>query len=153
MSVEGLNDALSAIPHAGGCTTMTVPTTDWYLYPFYFERPLTNNLCHHTGQRSPGDNVVHVEVTSKQQLPRNVDRVALARQLCAKPGLYRAVERELIATGDLGHRPTPLFIDLSRLLLLGAGVTSGARGPCLVHGESELNDACGGPAAAGFRKL
>jgi len=32
------------------------------------------------------------------------------------------VEREVVATGDLGRRPTPLFIDPNRLLLLGAEV-------------------------------
>lgn len=74
--------------------------------------------------------------------------MALVRYLCAKPGLSRAdlatavgltkstvtmlvrellaegwlIEREVIATGDVGRRPTPLFIDPSRLLLMGADV-------------------------------
>lgn len=74
--------------------------------------------------------------------------MALVRHLCANPGLSRAdlatavgltkstvsllvreliaegwlVEREIVATGDLGRRPTPLFIDPTRLLLLGAEV-------------------------------
>src|SRR5437867_4178291 len=74
--------------------------------------------------------------------------MTLVRHLCASPGLSRAdlavavgltkstvsllvrelieegwlVEREVVATGDLGRRPTPLFIDPSRLLLLGAEV-------------------------------
>lgn len=74
--------------------------------------------------------------------------MALVRHLCAHPGLSRAdlatavglqkstvsllarelleegwlIEREVVATGELGRRPTPLFIDPSRLLLLGAEV-------------------------------
>jgi predicted NBD/HSP70 family sugar kinase len=32
------------------------------------------------------------------------------------------IEREVVATGDLGRRPTPLFIDPSRQLLMGAEV-------------------------------
>ena len=74
--------------------------------------------------------------------------MALVRHLCANPGLSRVglasavglqkstvsllvrelleegwlVEREVVATGDLGRRPTPLFIDPVRLLLLGAEV-------------------------------
>jgi predicted NBD/HSP70 family sugar kinase len=83
-----------------------------------------------------------------QQLLKDVNRMALVRHLCAHPGLSRAdlataiglqkstvsllarelleegwlVEREVVATGELGRRPTPLFIDPSRLLLLGAEV-------------------------------
>jgi predicted NBD/HSP70 family sugar kinase len=83
-----------------------------------------------------------------QQLLKVINRMALVRQLCAFPGLSRAdlagavnltkstvsllvrelvnegwlVEREVVATGDLGRRPTPLFIDPERLLLLGAEV-------------------------------
>ncbi|MFG6433768.1 ROK family transcriptional regulator [Roseateles sp. LYH14W] len=83
-----------------------------------------------------------------QQLLKVINRMALVRQLCACPGLSRAdlagavnltkstvsllvrelvnegwlVEREVVATGDLGRRPTPLFIDPERLLLLGAEV-------------------------------
>ncbi|HSW05979.1 ROK family transcriptional regulator [Aquabacterium sp.] len=74
--------------------------------------------------------------------------MVLVRHLCANPGLSRAdlaeavgltkstvsllvrelldegwlLEREIVATGDLGRRPTPLFIDPSRLVLLGAEV-------------------------------
>ena len=88
------------------------------------------------------------EAPGHQQLLKGINRMALVRHLCAKPGLSRAdlasavgltkstvttlvrellsegwlVEREVVATGDLGRRPTPLFIDPSRLLLLGAEV-------------------------------
>jgi predicted NBD/HSP70 family sugar kinase/DNA-binding XRE family transcriptional regulator len=89
-----------------------------------------------------------VEAAGNQQLLKDINRMALVRQLCARPGLSRAdlaqqvgltkstvsllvrellaegwlVEREVVATGDLGRRPTPLFIDPRRLLLLGAEV-------------------------------
>ena len=88
------------------------------------------------------------EATGNQQLLKDINRMALVRHLCAHPGLSRAdlatavgltkstvsllvrelveegwfVEREVVATGDLGRRPTPLFIDPRRLLLLGAEV-------------------------------
>jgi predicted NBD/HSP70 family sugar kinase/DNA-binding XRE family transcriptional regulator len=89
-----------------------------------------------------------VEAAGNQQLLKDINRMALVRQLCARPGLSRAdlanevgltkstvsllvrelieegwlVEREVVATGELGRRPTPLFIDPHRLLLLGAEV-------------------------------
>ena len=88
------------------------------------------------------------EAAGNQQLLKDINRMALVRHLCANPGLSRAdlapavgltkstvsllvreliaegwlIEREVVATGDLGRRPTPLFIDPSRLLLLGAEV-------------------------------
>ena len=88
------------------------------------------------------------ESGAHQQLLKDINRMALVRHLCAKPGLSRAdlasavgltkstvtmlvrellaegwmVERDVVATGDLGRRPTPLFIDPSRLLLMGAEV-------------------------------
>lgn len=83
-----------------------------------------------------------------QHVLKDLNRMALVRQLCAHPGLSRAdlavavgltkstvsllvrelveegwlVEREVVATGELGRRPTPLLIDPHRLLLLGAEV-------------------------------
>jgi predicted NBD/HSP70 family sugar kinase len=89
-----------------------------------------------------------VEAAGSQQLLKDINRMALVRHLCAHPGLSRAdlatavgltkstvsllvrdliaegwlEEREVVATGDLGRRPTPLFIDPARLLLLGAEV-------------------------------
>ena len=74
--------------------------------------------------------------------------MTLVRELCAKPGQSRAdlaagvrltkstvgllvreliaegwlLERESVATGDIGRRPTPLFIDPGRLVLLGAEI-------------------------------
>jgi len=88
------------------------------------------------------------EATGHQHVLKDINRMALVRHLCANPGLSRAdlatavglqkstvsllvrelieegwlLEREVVATGDLGRRPTPLFIDPSRLLLLGADV-------------------------------
>jgi predicted NBD/HSP70 family sugar kinase len=87
-----------------------------------------------------------IEATGNQQLLKDINRMVLVRQLCTRPGLSRAdlatevgltkstvsllvrelidegwlVEREVVATGELGRRPTPLFIDPRRLLLLGA---------------------------------
>ncbi|MDT7838351.1 ROK family transcriptional regulator [Aquabacterium sp. OR-4] len=92
------------------------------------------------------------EATGNQQLLKVINRMALVRLLCAQPGLSRAdlataagltkstvsgltreliaegwlEEREVVATGDLGRRPTPLFVDRSRLLLLGAEVGIGS---------------------------
>ena len=91
---------------------------------------------------------MQAEAAGSQQLLKVINRMALVRHLCAHPGLSRAdlavavgltkstvsglvrelvsegwlVEREVVATGDLGRRPTPLFIDPARLLLLGAEV-------------------------------
>ncbi|MCY4745325.1 ROK family transcriptional regulator [Pelomonas sp. UHG3] len=88
------------------------------------------------------------ETAGSQQLLKVINRMALVRHLCANPGLSRAdlagavgltkstvsllvrelvaegwlAEREVVATGDLGRRPTPLFVDPARLLLLGAEV-------------------------------
>ena len=88
------------------------------------------------------------EATGHQHLLKDINRMALVRILCARPGLSRAdlapavgltkstvttlvrellaegwlIEHEVVATGDLGRRPTPLFIDPSRLLLMGAEV-------------------------------
>lgn len=87
-------------------------------------------------------------VAGHQQLLKGINRMALVRHLCTSPGLSRAdlaqavgltkstvsllvrelidegwlAEREVVATGDLGRRPTPLFIDPTRLLLLGAEI-------------------------------
>jgi len=91
---------------------------------------------------------MQAEAAGSQQLLKVINRMALVRHLCANPGLSRAdlagavgltkstvsllvrelivegwlAEREVVATGDLGRRPTPLFIDPDRLLLLGAEV-------------------------------
>ncbi|MFL6696063.1 MAG: ROK family protein [Vitreoscilla sp.] len=84
----------------------------------------------------------------QQRLLKGINRMALVRQLCASPGLSRAdlaasvqltkstvgvlarelieegwlLERESVVTGDIGRRPTPLFIDPTRLVLLGAEI-------------------------------
>lgn len=91
---------------------------------------------------------MQADTPGSQQLLKVINRMALVRHLCAHPGLSRAdlagavgltkstvsglvreligegwlVEREVVVTGDLGRRPTPLFIDPDRLLLLGAEV-------------------------------
>lgn len=91
---------------------------------------------------------MQAEVAGSQQLLKEINRMALVRHLCVNPGLSRAdlanavgltkstvsllvrellvegwlLEREVVATGDLGRRPTPLFIDPTRLLLLGVEV-------------------------------
>ncbi|MDC8787069.1 ROK family transcriptional regulator [Roseateles koreensis] len=88
------------------------------------------------------------DTAGSQQLLKGINRMALVRHLCANPGVSRAdlavavrltkstvsllvrelldegwlVERDIVASGDLGRRPTPLFIHPSRLLLLGAEV-------------------------------
>lgn len=83
-----------------------------------------------------------------QQLLKGINRMSLVRHLCTHPGLSRVelaaavgltkstvstlarelldegwlVEREVVATGELGRRPTPLFVDPERKLLLGVEV-------------------------------
>jgi predicted NBD/HSP70 family sugar kinase len=91
-------------------------------------------------------------VAGDQQLLKQINRMALVRQLCSAPGLSRAalaeavgltkstvsllvrelldegwlIESELLATGALGRRATPLHIDGTRLALLGADLGIGA---------------------------
>jgi len=88
------------------------------------------------------------EAAGHQQLLKGINRMALVRHLCANPGRSRAdlavevqltkstvsmlvreligegwlVEREVVATGELGRRPTPLYVDPTRLVLVGAEV-------------------------------
>jgi predicted NBD/HSP70 family sugar kinase len=83
-----------------------------------------------------------------QQVLKGINKMAIFRHLSASPGLSRTdvaasvqltkstvsllvrelidegwlVEREIVATGDLGRRPTPLFIDAERLVLVGGEV-------------------------------
>ncbi|QJE01163.1 ROK family protein [Massilia forsythiae] len=85
-------------------------------------------------------------VTGDQQLLKQLNRMALVRQVGARPGLSRAAlaeqlhltkstvsalvrelvdegwlaERDLLVTGEVGRRATPLHLDPSRLALLGA---------------------------------
>lgn len=89
-----------------------------------------------------------MQFTADQHLLKDLNRMAIVRQLSAWPGQSRAalaealqltkstvsalvkelitegwlLEREVVATGDLGRRPTPLFVDPGRLVLLGAEV-------------------------------
>jgi predicted NBD/HSP70 family sugar kinase len=83
-----------------------------------------------------------------QQLLKGVNKMSLVRHLCVSPGLSRSdlaaavqltkstvsllvrelieegwlIEHEVLVTGDLGRRPTPLFIDPERLVLIGGEV-------------------------------
>jgi predicted NBD/HSP70 family sugar kinase len=99
-------------------------------------------------QTTDQETVLPSEAAGHQQLLKDINRMAMVRHLCAKPGLSRAdlaiavgltkstvtllvrellaegwlVEHDVVTTGDLGRRPTPLFVDARRLLLLGAEV-------------------------------
>lgn len=90
----------------------------------------------------------HMVISGNQRLIRNVNRVAILRALRADDGLSRAdlserlgltrsaigrlvdglitdgwlEEGESVALGALGRRPTPLRLDESRLVLLGADI-------------------------------
>ncbi|MFG6468446.1 ROK family transcriptional regulator [Roseateles sp. BYS87W] len=135
---------------------------------------------------------MQAEAAGSQQLLKVINRMALVRHLCAHPGLSRAdlagavgltkstvsgltreliaegwlVEREVVATGDLGRRPTPLFIDPDRLLLLGAEVgieqvrvvatslTGEVRASTVAsYGASRTAKACIGTLATALLKL
>lgn len=135
---------------------------------------------------------MQAEAAGSQQLLKVINRMALVRHLCANPGLSRAdlagavgltkstvsllvrelvsegwlAEREIVATGDLGRRPTPLFIDPARLLLLGAEVgiesvrvvTTSLTGEVLAcavanYGASRTAKACLGTLAAALLKV
>ncbi|MGQ3051781.1 MAG: ROK family protein [Roseateles sp.] len=87
-----------------------------------------------------------MQFTADQHLLKDLNRMAIVRQLSAWPGQSRAalaeslqltkstvsalvkellaegwlLEREVVATGELGRRPTPLFVHPGRLALLGA---------------------------------
>jgi predicted NBD/HSP70 family sugar kinase len=93
-----------------------------------------------------------VEVAGNQLLLKGANRMAVVRQLCLNPGMSRSelsaavgltrstvtklvrellaegwlVEREVVTTGELGRRPTPLSIDPHRLSLMGAEVGVGS---------------------------
>jgi predicted NBD/HSP70 family sugar kinase len=131
-------------------------------------------------------------VTGDHQLLKQLNRMALVRQVSTQPGLSRAslaevlgltkstvsmlvrelmdegwlVERDLIATGDVGRRATPLHLDPGRLALLGAeigvdevrvvatnllGEVLGMR--VLPYAESRDPAACIELAAAGLLRL
>ena len=133
-----------------------------------------------------------VDATGNQQLLKDINRMALVRHLFTHPGLSRAdlatsigltkstvslivrelleegwlVEREIVATGDLGRRPTPLFIDQGRLMLLGAEVgiesarvvatslTGEVRATAVVnYGASKTVKACIGSLATAMLKV
>jgi predicted NBD/HSP70 family sugar kinase/DNA-binding XRE family transcriptional regulator len=135
---------------------------------------------------------LQAEARGSQQLLKGINRMALVRHLCANPGLSRAdlatavgltkstvgllareliaegwlVEREIVATGDMGRRPTPLFIDPARLVLLGAEVgvesvrvvATSLTGDLLastldLYGANCTAEACIGVLAASLLKL
>ena len=133
-----------------------------------------------------------IQAAGNQQLLKEIHRMALVRALCATPGLSRAdlatevglqkstvsmlvrelldegwlMERDVVATGDLGRRPTPLFIDPTRLLLLGVEVgidsirvvATSLTGDVLVtavanHGATKTAAACITSLAAALLKV
>jgi predicted NBD/HSP70 family sugar kinase len=87
-------------------------------------------------------------VRGHQQVLKGINKMSIFRHLSGSPGLSRTdvaagvqltkstvsllvrelidegwlVEREVVATGDLGRRPTPLFVDTTRLVLVGGEV-------------------------------
>jgi len=87
-----------------------------------------------------------MQLTADQHLLKDLNRMAIVRRLSTRPGQSRAalaealqltkstvsalvkeliaegwlLERGVVATGELGRRPTPLFVDPGRLVLLGA---------------------------------
>lgn len=93
-----------------------------------------------------------VGMAGSKVLLKDGNRMAVVRRLCLNPGMSRSdlsnalgltgstvtmlvrelladgwlMERAVVTTGDLGRRPTPLFVDPSRLLLLGAEVGVGS---------------------------
>jgi len=95
---------------------------------------------------------LHTGTGSGSHWLRGANRMAVVRQLCVHPGMSRseiadalgltrstvtvlvreliaegwAVEHDVAITGDVGRRPTPLFIDSQRLLLVGAEVGLGS---------------------------
>ena len=133
-----------------------------------------------------------IQAAGNQQQLKNINRMALVRHLCANPGLSRVdlagavglqkstvstlvrelleegwlLEHDVVATGDLGRRPTPLFIDPTRLLLLGAEVgidsirvvATSLTGEVLTtavanHGSTKTAKACVSNLAAALLKL
>jgi predicted NBD/HSP70 family sugar kinase len=124
-------------------------------------------------------------ITGDQQLLRQINRMALVRRLADEPNLSRAdlanelgltkstvgllvrelveegwlSESELVSTGSLGRRPTPLHIDGQRLALIGADVgVDGARvaavslfGDVMDRAEVAYDDAA--DAAASLRQV
>ncbi|RZI99190.1 MAG: winged helix-turn-helix domain-containing protein, partial [Rubrivivax sp.] len=95
--------------------------------------------------------LMRVESGSGQAQLKRGNRMAIIRQLRVNPGQSRVelanalgltkstvsalvrelldegwlLEREVLITGDIGRRPTPLFVDPTRLLLLGTQVGIG----------------------------
>jgi predicted NBD/HSP70 family sugar kinase len=135
---------------------------------------------------------VTADSAGNQQLLKVINRMALVRQMFAHPGMSRADlavavgltkstvsmlvrelleegwlgEREIVATGDVGRRPTPLFVDPGRLMLLGAEVdieaarvvatslTGEVRATVAVnYGSSKSAKACIGALAAAMLKV
>ncbi|NRF71133.1 ROK family transcriptional regulator [Aquincola sp. S2] len=123
------------------------------------------------------------DAAGHQQLLKSINRMTLVRHLCVHPGLSRAdlavavqltkstvsmlvrelidegwlIEHEVVVTGDLGRRPTPLFIDPGRLVLLGAevgiegvrAVVTSLTGEVLAQGRSGYGGARSAKASIG----
>lgn len=92
---------------------------------------------------------IHMTITGDQSLLREINRMAIARAVQRQPGLSRADlaketgltkstigllvqdlvdegwlrESDIQATGAIGRRPTPLFMDGVRMALIGADVS------------------------------
>lgn len=127
-----------------------------------------------------------------QHVLKGINKMALVRSLCTNPGVSRTdlaaavgltkstvsilvrelleegwlVERNVVATGDLGRRPTPLFIDPARLVMIGGevgidgvrAVTTSLTGEVLAqarsaYGTSSSPKACLGVLAGAMQKL
>lgn len=127
-----------------------------------------------------------------QHVLKGINKMALVRSLCANPGVSRTdlatavgltkstvsilvrelleegwlVERDVVVTGDLGRRPTPLFIDPTRLVLFGGevgidgvrAVATSLTGEVLAqaraaYGTSSSAKACLGVLAGAMQKL
>jgi predicted NBD/HSP70 family sugar kinase len=111
-------------------------------------RPWPSAAASPRAASAPAARADRADPAGQQRLLKGINRMTLVRHLCARPGLSRAdlaasvqltkstvgllvreliaegwlLERESVATGDIGRRPTPLFIDPTRLVLLGAEI-------------------------------
>jgi len=134
----------------------------------------------------------HAVALGHQQILKGINKMSLVRHLCANPGVSRSdladavqltkstvsllvrelieegwlLERAVVVTGDLGRRPTPLFIDPARRVLIGGevgidgvrAVVTSLTGEVIAHarsgyGTSSSAKACLGVLAGVMQKL